>query len=159
MFRDLLRTIGAACIIAGTVLYFTGTSAGNAKDVVNKDELHETISILQDTLNRTEEELANLQLATSAAEKPKKEDESNEDEEASNPESSEHPLIKTLLRIEPGATSAGISYELERSGIIKHAKEFKDYLTTNKLSGKIQVGEYDLDSSMSVNKIATMITN
>ena len=159
MFRDLLRTIGAACIIAGTVLYFMGTSDGKAKDDVNKDELHEEISILQETLNRTEEELAKLQLATSAAEKPTNEDESSEGKEVSETESSAPSLIKTLLHIEPGATSLSISDELERSGIIKHAKEFEDYLTTNKLSGKIQIGEYDLDSSMSVDNIATMITN
>lgn len=155
MLRDLLRTIGAACIIAGTVLYFVGTSDGNAKDDVNKDELHEEISILQKTLNRTEEELANLQLVTSAAGKPANEDETTNVEEASDTPS----LVKTLLRIEPGANSSNISYELERSGIIEHANEFDDYLTTNKLSGKIQIGEYDLDSSMSINKIAKIITN
>ena len=159
MLRDLLRTIGAACIIAGTVLYFMGTSDGNAKNGLNKDELNEEISILQDTLNQTEEELAKLQLATSAADKLTNEDESSKDKEASDPESTATPLIKTLLHIEPGATSSSISYELERSGIIKHAPEFENYLTKNELSGKIQIGEYDLDSSMSVKEIAKMITN
>ena len=159
MLRDLLRTIGAACIIAGTALYFMGSPDGNAKDDANKDELHEEISILQNTLNRTEEELAKLQLATSAAEKPTNEDGSSESEEASDPESSAPPLIKTLLHIEPGATSAGIAYQLERSGIIKHATEFENYLIKNELSGKLQIGEYDLNSSMSVKEIAKMITN
>ena len=159
MLRDLLRTIGAACIIAGTVLYFMDTSDGNAKDDINKDELREDISILQETLNRTEEELAELQLATSAAEKTTTEDATSESKEASDPGLSAPPLIKTLLHIEPGATSSSISYELERSGIIKQATEFEDYLTTNKISGKIQIGEYDLDSSMSVKEIAKMITN
>ena len=138
-----------------------GTSDGNAKDDANKDELHEEISILQDTLNRTEEELAKLQLATSAAETSANEDgdSESESEEASNPESSAPPLIKTLLHIEPGATSADIAYQLERSGIIKHATEFENYLIKNELSGKLQIGEYDLNSSMSVKEIAKMITN
>ena len=157
MLRDLLRTIGAACIIAGTVLYFMGTPDGNAEDDANKDELHEEISILQDTLNRTEEELAKLQLATSVAETSA--NENGESEEASDPESSASPLVKTLLRIEPGATSADIAYQLERSGIIKHATEFENYLIKNELSGKLQIGEYDLNSSMSVKEIAKMITN
>lgn len=136
-----------------------GTSDGNAKDVVNKDELHEEISILQDTLNRTEEELANLQLATSAAEEPANKDKSDNVEEVDDSEPATPSLVKTLLRIEPGTASSSISYELERSGIIERATEFEDYLATNELSVKIQIGEYDLDSSMSIEKIAKIITN
>lgn len=136
-----------------------GTSDDKAKDDVNKDELHEEVLLLQETLDRTEKELAKLQLASSAAEKSKNENENSKEREVSDTESSAPPIIKTLLHIEPGATSSSISYQLERSGIIKNAKEFDDYLLTQKLSNKIQIGEYDLDSSMSVNKIADIITN
>lgn len=146
--QNLLRTVGVACIIAGTVLYFTGSSNDNTKDNVAKSELHAEISDLKENLERTKEELANLQIATSAAEETVNHEE----------ESSSAPIIKTILRIESGTTSSSLSYELERSGIIEDTTEFDLYLSTNDLSGKIQIGEYDLDSSMSMSQIAKIIT-
>lgn len=146
--QSLLRTVGVACIIAGTVLYFTGSPNDNTKENVAKSELQAEISDLKENLERTKEELANLQIATSAAEETVNHEE----------ESSSHSIIKTILRIESGTTSSSLSYELERSGIIKDTTEFDLYLSSNDLSGKIQIGEYDLDSTMSMSEIAKTIT-
>lgn len=155
MLRDFLRTIGTACIIAGTALYFLGPSTDSAKD--NGDSgVHEVeMQTLQDTLKRTEEELAKLQMATFATEQPPRDDTNNDIEE----DSSSPRIVKVLLLIEADTEPASIAYELEQTGIIDDATTFEDYLATHDLAKKIQIGEYMLDSSMTHNNIAKIITN
>lgn len=155
MLRDLLRTIGTACIIAGIALYFLVPSSDDEKDNGDSSEYDVEIQTLQDTLKRTEEELAKLQIASLANEQPSKNDKNNDAEEDSSPTGN----IKTLLLIESGTASISISNELEQTGIIDDATAFEDFLAANDLSKKIQIGEYMLDSSMSHQDIAKVITN
>ena len=155
MLRDLLRTIGTACIIAGISLYFLVPSSDDEKDNGDSSEYDVEIQTLQDTLKRTEEELAKLQIASLANEQPSKDDKNNDAEEDSSPTGN----IKTLLLIESGTASISISNELEQTGIIDDATAFEDFLAENDLSKKIQLGEYMLDSSMSHQDIAKVITN
>lgn len=155
MLRDLCRTVGVACIISGIILYFTnGNPYGNSLDNDENSKLREKIETLETALQRTEEELANLQMTTSVVDQSVDADETD-----SSQESTSDPIIKTLLRIEPGTNSSNVSSELERTGIISNSTEFENYLKTNDLSGKIQIGEYELDSSMNINEIARMITS
>ena len=155
LLRDFLRTIGTACIIAGTVLYFLGPSTDNAKDNGDSGKYDVEIQTLQDTLKRTKEELAKLQIATLANVQSSKDDKYEE----VKGDSSSPRIVKTLLLIEADSASSSISDELEQIGIIDDANTFEDYLATNDFSNKIKIGEYMLDSSMSHNNIAKIITN
>ena len=152
MLNDLLRTIGGACIIAGTALYFTMNTSEDPEIITENNDLKSEIISLQSSLERTEEELANLQTLTANAQKPT--DEIQEDE-VEEPQDS---VIKTVLVIESGTTSKDVADRLAKSDIIKNAELLNDYLTSNDLSGKIQIGEYHLDSSMSIQTIAKHIT-
>ena len=64
----------------------------------------------------------------------------------------------TVLHIQSGMTSRDISISLEQAGIIQNKQDFEDYLTAQDLSGKIQIGQYELNSSMSLKEIAAIIT-
>lgn len=149
MLRDFLHTIGTACIIAGTALYFLGPSTDIAIDNGDSGEHDIEMENLQVKLKRTEEELAKLQMATSAAEEPPK------DVEKDPPPT----FVQTLLLIEAGTTSSSISYKLEQAGIIDNAATFEDYITKIDLYSQIKIGEYQLDSSMSHKDIVKIITN
>lgn len=155
MLRDFLRTIGTACIIAGIALYFLGPSTDNTKDNGNSSVHDVEMQTLQDTLKRTKEELATLQMASLATEQPPRDDTNNDVEE----DSSSPGIVKVLFLIEADTEPDSISYELEQSGIIDDANAFEDYLAANNLSKKIKIGEYKLDSSMTHNNIAKIITN
>lgn len=153
MLKEFLRTIGAACIIAGAVLYFTTNTSDDPKLITENNELKDEIQTLESLLDRTKEELANLQTITTNAEKTA--DEVEEEQEVST---SENKVVNTVLLIEPGTTSQDVANQLAQDAIIKNAELLNTYLTDNNLSGKIQIGEYHLDSSMSIKAIAKHIT-
>ncbi len=151
MIRDLLRTIGGSCILAGAILYFTDGS----NSVSNKDtqQLQDKVETLQSELAKTKKELAIAQ-TTSSTEKSA--DEVNN--KAGSGTSPSDAVINTVVTIEPGSNSTVASATLERLGIIKDAAEFDAYLADEGLSGKIQIGEHHLDASMDFQTIAEKIT-
>ncbi|KIL45995.1 hypothetical protein [Jeotgalibacillus campisalis] len=63
-----------------------------------------------------------------------------------------------ILTIEPGMTSPEISEELEEFDIIEEAALLDDYLKDQQLTEKIQIGKYDVNSSLSIEEIAALIT-
>lgn len=146
MMRDVLRTIGFGCILAGAIVYFTTDSKVpvNAELPQSQDEL----SRLKSELAKTKEELAIAQTASSAEETVPEVVETTDDANET----------KSILIIENGSNSTFVSASLESLGIIQDAAEFDTYLTDNDLSGKIQIGEHHLASSMDFETIAQKIT-
>lgn len=153
MIRDVLRTIGFGCILAGAIVYFTTDS----KEPVNAEvpQLQDEMSKLKSELAKTKEELAIAQTASST-EKPTKK---TVPEVAETTDDEEVDRTKPILIIEDGSNSTFVATSLESLGIIQDAAAFDTYLTDNDLSGKIQIGEHHLDSSMDFETIAKKITS
>ncbi|MFC0014818.1 MULTISPECIES: endolytic transglycosylase MltG [Allobacillus] len=80
---------------------------------------------------------------------------SKSDESAS---SSEKDVFRYVLEIEQGMNSSDIADLLERNEIINDTKPFIDYLAEHDLSQTIQLGSYEMNSSMSIEEIANLIT-
>lgn len=149
MIRDILRTLGAACILAGTLLYFIQPDKGADTNNATTEELQSELDALQTKLDATQKELAHLQTISSAEQK----NEPNEEEK------DEGALAeKSTFTIPPGTDSATVAHTLVEQGIINDTAGFEIYLATKGLSGKIQIGEYNLDSTMSIETIAKIIT-
>lgn len=126
-----------------------------SEDNTETVQLKTEIAALQTTLQETEEELANIQMSLEEAEKsPEKEIENSEATSAESASNS-----KTILRIERGMDSTAVANELAKSNIIENAAQFEVYLAKNNLSGKIQIGEYNLNSSMAHEEIGKLITS
>ncbi len=149
MMRDVLRTIGFGCILAGAIVYFTTDS----KEPTNAEEpqLQKEVSKLKSELAKTKEELAIAQTASST-------DKSTEQTVPEVVETTDEEDAVGILIIENGSNSTFVAASLESIGIIKDAVAFDTYLTDNGLSGKIQIGEHHLDSSMDFETIAKKIT-
>ena len=139
MIRDILRIFGAACLLAGGILYFTSDS----EQATNLQHMQQKIDKLQSELTKTKEELAVAQTVSSAEESPAVET---------------APVVKAVLTIAYGAKSTTVSEDLLQAGIIQDATAFNDFLISNQLEGKIQIGEHNVDSSMDFQAIATVIT-
>lgn len=154
MLRDVLRIIGSACIIAGAALFFTSSNGDATNDETENGQLKKEVQALQTKLTRTEEELAKIQTASSAAsERP----ETTEDTTA-NAESIIETIATSVITIKPGTNSTLIANSLESAGIIEDSGAFELYLEVNNLSGKIQIGQYELDSAMTLEEVAAIIT-
>ncbi|MBO0586504.1 hypothetical protein [Sporosarcina sp. E16_8] len=159
MMRDILRAVGIGCFLAAGILYFTIDS--KVPSDVDSQELQANVEILQSELAKTKELLATAQTTSLVKENPPKADiekaGGKEDDVAeSNP--STEAIHKTMLTIENGSNSTVVSANLERLAIIENATIFESYLEDNNLAGKIQIGEHQVDSSMSFKDIAKEIT-
>ncbi|MGG0642877.1 hypothetical protein ABE021_02870 [Sporosarcina gallistercoris] len=147
MIRQFLQLIGIAFLTAGAVLYFTTAPlSSESKGNAHKDK---EISELQ-------QQLADVKAALADAQRPSQ----ASDETSAVPESPKKSdqVIKMILTLSSGDTSKDASDSLEKSGIIKSATEFESYLTKNNLSGKIQIGEHEVDSSMNFAALAKELT-
>ncbi|WP_438310937.1 hypothetical protein [Sporosarcina sp. FA9] len=157
MIRDILRTMGVACILTGTFLFFSNTDNEPIKNDTFQQELQLQIKELQTKLSTTQSELSKLQTATSVANKSEAEKTEEENKVVGkNPQT--ETIVKTLFTIQPGTDSTSVGYALLRQGIIKDHMDFETYLITEDLAGKIQIGEYELDSSMDIKTIVNIIT-
>lgn len=162
MIKDLTRIIGSACILASAILYFfPNTSTEQSSENV---QLKSEVSALQSKLDDTTKELASLQLSLKESEKPAEENNKEKAEETVEAKSDEAasssvPSGTATLLIESGMGSTTVANELAKAGIIEDAAAFELYLTQNKLAGKIQIGEYELNESMSYQEIIDRITS
>lgn len=127
------------------------TSNQSTNDIPKGYELIESteLTTLQNELNTTKEQLAQIQMDLEEANKEPEEPETIE----------ETPTVtNTVLIIQANMTSTDISSTLEQAGVIKNRRDLDNYLIDNELSKRIQIGTYSLDSSMTLAEIADVIT-
>lgn len=149
MIRDLLRTIGMGCILAGGILYFTEGHEIDAS--VDTQDMQAEVEKLKSELAKAREELAIAQTTSSV----------NANDSTVVQVGDSNLPEKTgqqVLTIERGANSVVVSAELERAGIIEDAAAFDAYLVANGLSIQLQIGEHEVDPSMDFQTIAEIIT-
>lgn len=165
MLRDFIRIIGSACILAGGILYFFPSTVG--EDASKNTQLKSEITILEEQLDDTSKELANLKISVkekeATDEEPKKEvdkeEVTEEEEKVEQPTSEPTSNDSQTLIIEPGMDSTTVANNLAEMKIIEDAPAFALYLDQNKLAGKIQIGEYELNNSMSYKEIVDIIAS
>lgn len=56
-------------------------------------------------------------------------------------------------------TSSDISSLLEEAGVIQNQMDLHNYIVDQNLAGRIQIGNYEVDSSMTIKQITELITN
>ncbi len=67
-------------------------------------------------------------------------------------------VVTSTLSIRGGMFSSAVAQALQSSGIIKDAGDFDRYLESNGYSERIMTGDYQVDSSMSYEQLAKIIT-
>lgn len=142
--RSLLQVIGLGCLLAAAILYVVPQEKnGSTKEAV---ALQQEIKILQEKLTHTEQALAAAQMTSLAP--PENSTETKEPDE----------VVKGILTIEQGSNSTIVANRLVKMGMVENANEFESFLQQQGLSGKIQIGEYEIKSSMTIEEIAALIT-
>ncbi|KQL34236.1 endolytic transglycosylase MltG [Psychrobacillus sp. FJAT-21963] len=161
MKRTSIRSFGIGLFIAGAVLQL--------QHLTQEDEITSKRSITEEAYEKSQTELKNvkqqlaqLQMDLENAQKGQPvTDESKEEEtakeEATQSDTSNSSTPYTLI-VQAGMNSKEISTLLEEAGIVQNKQDFEDYLVSQDLAGRIQIGEYKLDSSMTLKQIAEKLT-
>ncbi|MUV39630.1 uncharacterized protein JNUCC1_03514 [Lentibacillus sp. JNUCC-1] len=122
------------------------------------DKSSQTKEADTDTSGKTEDEETNSDDQDQSSETESDDTEQNKDKE--DAEKEERASSKSFsFTIEPGMSSRDISTTLENKGIIDDAEAFNAYLQENDYSMLIQIGTFEVKSSMSAYELAETLTN
>jgi hypothetical protein len=147
--KSTLRAFGIGLFLAGVGLQILNNFGSTDSNSINSEQSFEQT---QKELTDVKQQLAQLQIDLENAQKEPLQEATKPAQETSNN------LIKIVLEIKPGMKSKDIGTLLENAGIIQSNQNFEDYLNKQYLSRNIQVGKYELNSSMTIKQIAEFIT-
>jgi len=155
MNPSIIRGIGIGLFVSALLLTLLPIAPSTTSQSTNETpkgyELIDSneLTTLHNELNTTKEQLAQIQMDLQEA--------SKEPEESVSIE--ETPTVtNTVLIIRENMTSTDISSTLEQAGVIKNRRDLDNYLIDKELSKRIQIGTYNLNSSMTLAEIADLIT-
>lgn len=154
MIKEVFRSVGIGCLLAGGILY----TVDNLPKTTEAS-LQQELTATQKELEVIKKELAISQTLTSEGE-PKKETASETKPiEQQEPEKEvETTVIKKKISVQAGSSSADLSGTLERAHLIEDASKFDTYMKENGYAGKIQIGTFELNSDMSFKEMADVLT-
>ncbi|MEA0554890.1 hypothetical protein U1P98_09905 [Lysinibacillus irui] len=156
MNKSAIRAFGIAIFLVGALLALAGRYDVNMglpmKDSPNLQQVEE----LQMKLDKANKEIASLKEQLKPVHKT---------EETSSPDASEQSADKTntdekmmTLQIYSGITPYIVAQKLEDGGIITNSVEMELLLANAKYARSLQIGSYEVNSSMTLEEIAKLIT-
>jgi hypothetical protein len=155
MKRSSILSLGIGLFLAGAVFqiqHISKSDENTSSQAINEEAYEKS----QAELKIVKQQLAQLQLDLDNAKKVQMTEVSGNIEEKESP--AQKSTTSSILIVQSGMNSKDISSALESTGIIQKKQDFEDYLDAQNLTGLIQIGEYELDSSMTMKQIAEKIT-
>ena len=154
MNKSSIRSFGLAIFLVGAILALASRFDVNI-GLPEKDSSHK-VEELQNKLNQANQEIAALK-------KPVKqvlttEETTTDSSEPSVKEDNNADDTTMILQIYSGITPYIVAQKLEDGGIISNSVEMELLLANAKYARSLQIGSYEVNSSMSLEEIAKLIT-
>lgn len=158
MKRSSLRSFGIACFIIGMVMTMTNKfniPFLSSDDVSNEEQYKEQITQLEHQLEEAKEQITVLEQKEQTT--SQKRETTNENATIKN-EKTDEEVVSGTLYIYSGLTVAEVAQKLKDMGIIHNSVELELFLAQPEYAKSIQKGQFELNSSMSIEEIANIIT-
>lgn len=177
--KKFLRGFGIAFFLIGALMvlgekihlpYISQQTSTDKKDVAKLEEqlktankqitdLEKTIEEQKKTTENKAESKSAKEKSKSASEETKKTaDQSNSTETKTDATKKEAP-IKATLYVYQGLNPSDIAEKLKDLKIIKNSVEMELFLAQKEYKHSIQIGQYELNSDMTIEEIANLITD
>lgn len=159
MNKSAVRAFGIALFLVGALLALAERFDVNIGiPTVSSSSADQEVETLQKKLDAANKEIASLK--KQASQQPSTEHTS---EEATPEEVTEDNIASTnittmTLQIYSGITPYIVAQKLEDGGIIPNSVEMELLLANAKYARSLQIGSYEVNSSMSLEEIAKLIT-
>ncbi len=143
MDRKIVRSAGIGMMASALIIFGAGAvikESPEAETILEDNEMVITTDeydSLQNEIDRWEERVSQLE---------------------SSDQEQETAISRMILSVESGMTSPDISSALFENGLIDDETAFNEYLSDQSLTDRIQIGDYDLNSTMTIEQIAKLIT-
>lgn len=172
MKRSSLRGFGIACLLIGIIYtgvdqFFPSAQSVPDEKIAKYKEKIAQLETKLDEANQKIEELENGSTITEENEVVSEEQvEETEPNESSSEEVQAEPtnenqdgeVVEGVLYIYAGLTPYEVSKKLQDMGIIQNAIEMELFLAQPEYSRSIQKGQFQVNSSMTIEEIANLIT-
>ncbi|MCM3389945.1 hypothetical protein [Ureibacillus chungkukjangi] len=167
MKKSSLRSFGIACFVIGLLITFSekvNIPFISSSETKAEEQYKSKISQLEQQLQDANEQITGLEQTEPtneavAEDKPSEEQKTESEEKpvASDPEVKDETVTDTLY-VYAGLTPAEVAQKLKDMNIIKNSVEMELFLAQPEYATTIQKGQFELNSSMSVEEIANIIT-
>lgn len=128
------------------------------KDIPSEDQQAEPAVGTEEQPVMSEETMPGTEPASESTSASENESTNESAPEPESEQSSEESASTITLTIRSGASSYGVSKDLQEAGLIVDAGEFDTYLCNNGYSKSIRVGTYEIPLGTSEEEIAKIIT-
>lgn len=162
MTKSAIRAFGMAIFLVGAILALADRFDVNIGLATVSSSTDKDVAALQKKLDTATKEIASLkeQLQKKATPAPES---ATEEQKDSSPAVEEHTsklgnATTMTLQIYSGITPYVVAQKLEESAIIQNSVEMELLLANPKYSRSLQIGAYEVNSSMSNEEIAKLIT-
>jgi hypothetical protein len=155
MNKQSTRAFAAGIFLSAIILIIYHYFMDNPQDPINNLEDQGYVILTQEEAKEHNEKVSDLEKQVDALTQNHKED-TNEVQEGADDNTADRKKI--TLTVSSGMTPLEIADELESSGIIRNSSDLNSYLTNSGLADKIQIGEYELHSEMTLEEISTLLT-
>lgn len=158
MKKSSLRAFGIACFLIGAIYTSIDTFhlsipfITTSNNIETDKQYEETISKLETKLAEAKKQITALKEENSVV-AIQQEESKTVTSKATNPE-----LISGTLYIYSGLTPAEVATKLKEMGIVKNSVEIELFLAQPEYAKSIQKGQFEVNSSMTVEEIANIIT-
>lgn len=170
MTKQGLRGFAGGLIVATLLLsyvYFYHSDKSGTRTITETDI--ETYAEKNDLVFITKEEYNHLTKQNDTKSKPKEEEkdkakdinQTQTAENKANEEENQQPQKKPItvkLEIKPGMSTSEVGAELQRLKLVSNKSEFTNYIKKQKLESSVKAGSYKLNSDMTVEEIAAVLT-
>ncbi|TYR75517.1 endolytic transglycosylase MltG [Rossellomorea vietnamensis] len=151
MNKQNSRSFAAGLLLSAILLIIFSYSTEDKADSRETLEEQGYVVLTEEEARNQREKIGNLE---EQIDKLSKDSVSGEQES----EVEEDARTEITLTVSSGMTPIEIGDELESKGIIKNASDFNSYLVKSGRADKIQIGDYQLHSEMTLEEISTLLT-
>ena len=166
--KYFMRGLGIG-IIFGAIVMLAAAAGKTDKEKLSNEEIikrAEKLGMVMATdtdadAKAAEEVISTTEKTTEATETEEKTEVSTEEittEEVTTTEDSHNTYTEATITVSSGMESTEVAAMLEKAEIIKDAEDFDNYLVTQGISDKIQINTFKLNSNMTYEEIAKIIT-
>ena len=152
MNKSAIRAFGIAIFLVGALLALANRFDVNiglpTKEFSNQQQVKE----LQNKLSKANQEIASLKDQLKQVHTTEKTSTTDASEEADTD------VTTMSLQIYSGITPYSVAQKLEDGGIITNSVEMELLLANPKYARSLQIGSYEVNSSMTLEEIANLIT-
>lgn len=161
MKRTFFRAFGIACFLIGMLIFFIDRydfpiSLSNSENTTKNQQ--DEVDKLKKQLKDANKQIEKLQKQLKDDEKKDEASKTTDDTTDTAKDSEQDTVVKGTLYIYSGLSIFDVAKKLKEMGIIENSVEMELFLAQPEYSRSLQIGQYELDSSMSIEEIANIIT-